>query len=158
MASEREQTEEQAAHWISREDRGLTSEEVTLRDAWLDGATAHRMAYLRLKSGWQRTERLAALRPVSLLDADEPWLVRHRALAAAAAILVVLAAGSGLYLHTRSVPQQTYVARGDARPILHLADGTRIQLNADTQVRTDVREATSHRHAGAWRGLFRCRA
>lgn len=140
LGSQREDIEEQAGRWVAREDRGLSPEDVAARDAWLEQATAHRLAWLRLKSGWARTERLAALRPSSE-EKGQSWLMRHRALAAAAAVLAVLAAGSGIYLHLRVARDQTYVAKGNARPILHLADGTRIQLNADTQVRTDVTTA-----------------
>ena len=135
--------EEEAGRWVAREDRGLSPEEITARDAWLDQDMAHRLAYLRLKSGWERTARLAALRPSPADAARQSWLVRHRALAAAAAILVALAAGAGLYAYLGTPPADTYVAQGKSRPILHLADGTRIQLNADTQVRTDV--TTAHR-------------
>jgi len=141
LASERENIEDEAGRWVAREDRGLSLVEMAARDAWLDGDTAHRLAYLRLKSVWERTERLAALRQSPAEEAS--WLVRHRALAAAAAMLAVLAAGAGIYLHMRNLSAETYVARGAARPILHLADGTRIQLNTDTQVRTDV--TTAHR-------------
>lgn len=141
MVWEHEDIEEQAGRWVAREDRGLSPEEMAARDIWLDEATAHRLAYLRLRSGWARTERLAAFRPSAVEGGGESWLVRHRALAAAAAILMVLAAASGFFLHNRPDPTRTYTARGNARPILHLADGTRIQLNADTQVRTDVTRA-----------------
>lgn len=143
MVSEHKDIEELAGHWVAREDRGLSAEETAARDIWLDKATAHRLAYLRLKSGWERTERLAALRPALGDEMRESWLVRHRALAAVAAILAVLAACTGIYLHMRTASSATYVAKGNARPILHLADGTRIQLNTDTQVRTDV--TTAHR-------------
>jgi transmembrane sensor len=141
LVSQREDIEEQAARWVAREDRGLSPEEAAARDAWLAQETAHKMAYLRLQSGWQRTERLGAFRPATSEVAGESWLLRHRALVAAAAVLTLLTVGGGLYLRPHQAPQQTYVARGNARPILHLADGTRIQLNADTQVRTDVTKA-----------------
>jgi transmembrane sensor len=141
LVLEREDIEELAGRWVAREDRGLSSEETAGRDAWLEQATAHRIAYLRLKAGWQRTERLAAFKSGGVDGTGESWLLHHRAIAAAAAILVLLASGAGFYFYDRLVPGRTYVARGNARPILHLADGTRIQLNADTQVRTDVTKA-----------------
>jgi transmembrane sensor len=138
LGLDRESIEVQAGRWVAREDRGLSTEETAARERWLNQTTAHRLAYLRLKSGWKRTERLAALKSNVAEGISEPWLLRHRAIAAAAAILVLLACGAGFYFYDRPVPGRTYIARGNARPVLHLADGTRIQLNADTQVRTDV--------------------
>jgi transmembrane sensor len=68
------------------------------------------------------------------------WLREQRtlAVAAAAVVLVVLTVGIGVFLHFRSVAPTIYAAQLGERPILRLSDGTRIQLNSDTQVQTNV--------------------
>ncbi len=139
MGLERDQIEELAARWVSREDRGLAPDESAALAAWLDRATANRLAYLRLKAGWEKTERLAALQGGEAIGAGEPWWLRRRALVAAAAVLTLMVVGA--WLHTRPVPPSVYTSHLGERPVLHLSDGTSIQLNAGTQVQTSVTRA-----------------
>jgi transmembrane sensor len=136
-----EQVEELAARWVLREDRGLAADESAALVSWLDESTANRVAYLRLKSGWERTKRLAALQGSRYFSADAiKWSQKRLrlAVAAGATILVMLTVGLGIFLHFRSVALTIYTAQLGERPVLRLSDGTRIQLNSNTQVQTNV--------------------
>ena len=56
------QIEEIAANWLSRRDGECWSvaDQVEL-NVWLEAATAHRVAYIRLDAAWRRARRLKAL-------------------------------------------------------------------------------------------------
>jgi transmembrane sensor len=138
METEREQIEEMAAQWVAREDRGLSSVENARLLVWLDADAAHRLAYLRLKSGWQRTERLAAFKVSRQFPENKAGQRKKASIMAVAAAAVVAVAGTGFWLHFRSPPPVTYATQRGERPVLRLSDGTRIQLNVDTQVQTNV--------------------
>ena len=57
-----ERVEAQAADWLARLDGdGWTDADAAALAAWLEAATAHRVAFLRLQSAWQETGRLQAL-------------------------------------------------------------------------------------------------
>lgn len=61
MVSSR-QIEKTAAAWLAQRDGGRWSERDQARlDAWLSASTAHRVAFLRLESAWQQSDRLKAL-------------------------------------------------------------------------------------------------
>lgn len=137
MISANEDIECLAAAWVAREDRGLVADEASRLADWLDRATANRLAYLRLKAGWQSTGRLGVLRihDHGKLAAPVPW----RVLTSVAAIVTILAAGASVYSNFNMPTPESYVtARKGERPILRLADGTRIQLNSDTKVKTSL--------------------
>lgn len=136
MAAEREQIEQAAAEWVARQDRGLAPDEAPLLAAWLEASTANRTAYLRQKAGWARTERLAALQSSEVAEVGF-WRRRRLAVALATAAVLLLSAG-GAVLYPRLFATHTYTARTGDRPVLRLADGTRIQLNTNTQVQTRV--------------------
>jgi len=106
--------------------------------AWLEAGTSHRLAYLRLKSGWQRTERLAAFKASRQFPEDGTDRRWRTWIMAAAAVAVVAVAGAGLWLHSRAPAPIIYATQRGERPVLRLSDGTRIQLNTDTQVQTNV--------------------
>ena len=56
------QIERTAAAWLARRDAGTWSpHEQAALDAWLEAATAHRVAFLRLEATWRRADRLRAL-------------------------------------------------------------------------------------------------
>ncbi|HET8897924.1 MAG TPA: DUF4880 domain-containing protein, partial [Rhodanobacteraceae bacterium] len=54
------QIEAEAARWLVRSDKPDFSDHAALA-AWLASDTAHRVAWLRLKSAWQAASRLHAL-------------------------------------------------------------------------------------------------
>lgn len=54
--------EAQAAAWIARSDAGGSDQDPQLA-AWLIADPRHRAAYMRLAHAWERTQRLARLRP-----------------------------------------------------------------------------------------------
>jgi len=56
--------EDCAADWIGRQQFETWSDaEQEKLDSWLAQSDNHKAAYWRLKAGWDRTDRLAALRP-----------------------------------------------------------------------------------------------
>lgn len=55
-------TEKAAAAWLARMDREAWSPAAQAAlDAWIDEATAHRVAFLRMRAAWEESGRLAAL-------------------------------------------------------------------------------------------------
>ncbi len=130
--------EARASEWLARSvAEGLTPEEQGELDDWLNESAAHRVAYLRLKSAWSQTERLAALRHAKPEDAKpgarkpaRAWFVRA---AAVAAIAAVMAGGGVSYL--RQPRDRTYATPVGGHETVAFADGTKIELNTDTLIR-----------------------
>ncbi|HEU0094870.1 MAG TPA: FecR domain-containing protein [Rhizomicrobium sp.] len=133
-----DQTEMLAAAWLAREDRGLAPQEQLALDAWL-GVSLNRVAYLRLKSVWVRADRLTVLK--SPLPQARPRTTRRPATLAgiAAALMVMLATGG--YLTWRLQAGKAFATGIGATQHVQLADGTRMELNTNTRVHTDVTAA-----------------
>ena len=127
----------QAAQWIERRDFGdWNDEDRAAFDTWLAQSPAHRVAFIRLETGWKRSELLSALqsfRPARATPAPRRWWVIGGA-AAAAAIAVAAFGLSGAF--DLKEPQfQTYATTIGGRETLALADGSEIELNTDTVLR-----------------------
>ena len=139
---ESEKIEQTAAQWVAREDRGFAPGEDAALSVWLEASTANRLAYLRLRTSWENSARLAALQNsprFSVSTLGRPVWGRW----ALAAALTVAALGSGAYYYVaRQSEQIAYATRIGERPTLRLSDGTRIQLNTDTAVRASITQAT----------------
>lgn len=142
--SETERIEAQAAEWLARRDAGGWSPARQLElDAWLAESTAHRIAYLRLRSAWERADRLSALHnPAPLPQAETPHarLPRFSLLRIAASILLVVATGSVWLGWQGSVEGERYSTGIGSRESLSLPDGSRLTLNTDSRVRAVVNE------------------
>lgn len=109
-------------------------------DAWLSEDTAHLVAYLRLESTWMRIERLNALkRAVPMRDA-EPKDGRRRfpIIRIAAAALVLIAAGALVTQLGSSSHEKVYTTPVGARETLSFSDGSHIELNTNSILRTDI--------------------
>jgi transmembrane sensor len=141
----------EAADWFARlQDEGATGDDWRRFEDWLAASPAHGKAYEALEALWVEldasrdaiAERLDALAPSggrspSPRRAPRPVraITRRRLWAGAGAIAAtVLAAVVGLNLTSSPTPMVSYrTANGETREVT-LADGTRVQLNAGSQI------------------------
>lgn len=172
--------EERAAEWCVRRERPDWGERDRAElEAWLDESTAHRVAWLRMRYGWQQVERLAAepsqpadlrpgansansgdsllnfnygtsgIRKIRKLSKLSPefrpefrlWPIRRlRAKSAMAAAAVLLTVAAGFFIATQGYKWAPgfYETEIGARQIVALADGSRVELNTDTELRATV--------------------
>lgn len=124
---------------IRRSDRARwNADDEAAFDAWLGQSLAHKVAYWRLESIWKRADRLNALKSV-LPQRSRAAAIRPRrpllfGIAAAIAAVVALGSTAGfLILHARPA---TYATSIGGRELIKLSDGSRIELNTDTVLRT----------------------
>jgi transmembrane sensor len=163
------QTDKAAAAWLARLDREAWSAQAQAElDAWLDAATEHRVAYLRLHAAWEQSGRLAALgagrqgseppprghwrdafgrsRESAPAGSGEPRVVRRRAWAfgaVAAALAAALVLGVAWFRFEQPVETTYRTAMGGLRAI-PLADGSRITLSSDSTVRVSLGRSERH--------------
>lgn len=136
-ALDKRTVEMRAAEFVERRDGADWTDGDEQRFAqWLEEASAHRVAFLRLNASWRRTERLAALRapefraPSALRETK-----RFRFLPVAAACGLALLSGGLLAAYLSAPRYDTYATTIGGHETLKLHDGTRIELNTDTLVR-----------------------
>ena len=129
----------QAADWLYRAQFSEWSpaDQAEL-DRWLSASHHHVAAYWRLKAAWQRTETLSALKP---LDAEKS--PSRLALKIAAVIAVVAAMGAGASQFFLNTNERTYRTPVGGHEIISFSDGSKIELNTNTVLRT--RMTTSER-------------
>src|SRR3569833_930412 len=97
-----------ASDWLAREQNGLAPQEQAALDAWLAQSPRHMVAYLRLKSAWDRAGRLAALQmPMRQAPPRKSAWALLRLPVAAAAMLALVYAGKSYF----QPPAQQKVAR-----------------------------------------------
>lgn len=113
-------------------------------NAWLAESMAHRIAFWRLESIWSRADRLNALRPLAQAKAVPATNPRKRIAsfafaAAAVAGIVVLGLSTNLLWNQPRVA--SYATPIGGRETIRLADGTTIELNTNTVVRTAFSES-----------------
>lgn len=115
---------EQAAGWFLRLRNPACSEaERRAFDAWLATSECHRDEYRQYERLWGRLDALGTPVP------------RRGGTRRAATVLAILAVGLGLAAGWRSLPEEQVVATGiGERRQVALADGTRVDLNADTRL------------------------
>lgn len=132
--------EARAAEWLirRRDAADWREEDAAELNAWLEESPAHLLAYWRLESAWERADRLTALRAQSktgrLISASRKAAPFAMRIAAAAIVLAGLGVGASLFLPKEPQPSVYKTAIG-GRETLTLADGSRIELNTDTEVR-----------------------
>jgi transmembrane sensor len=142
--------EERAAHWLVRrqEPQWNAADQAEL-DAWLHESTLHEVAFLRLEYGWNKVDRLTVLRrpPVPRQEIEEarPAPARRsarRPLAWLAAAAVVILSVALLYAYADLFTRDLYATSIGGHEIVPLPDGSRIELNTDTRVRTSFSAQT----------------
>ena len=137
--------EQQAAEWLMRrEEREWSPDDQNALDSWLERSLAHKAAYWRLVHGWRQADRIASL---GLEAADHPprprWKANWLPFAAAASIAGALVLGN-IELDRRApvaaaMPVHFSTPVGGRRTI-PLLDGSKVELNTATVVRTAVND------------------
>ncbi len=111
-------------------------------DAWLQDSPANLIAYVRLEAAWSRTDRLVVLRdPAS--EADAPArAARTLMLQIAAAIGAVAIIGAGAATLFARPGGRVFSTPVGGHEVVSFADGTRIELNTNTELRADMTSAS----------------
>lgn len=132
-----EAIEAAAADWLARQQFESWSEADTQNlEAWLAQSDNHTAAYWRLKAAFDRTGRLAALRkPMMARPLQAPSRKSGIMFFAAAAAALVIAAGVWTQWPLSS-GWRTFATPVGGHISVKLADGSLIELNTDTAVRT----------------------
>jgi len=130
-----------AADWLLERREGQWSDERQIElDAWLEESLAHRIAYWRLDAAWGRADLLGAMRRPAF---QRPPAPKRKAwpnlLRITAAVLTVGAVSGALqWFEAGKTGEKIYATAVGERERLTLADGSQIELNTDTQVRTEI--------------------
>jgi transmembrane sensor len=147
--------EREASRWLVR----LESPDVSQDDhrrfrAWLAATEENRAAYAAVSGTWDKLDALAGLRATSTpRPARRAFIVWGAGAAVAAATVATIVIVSPLRINT-----QMYETAIGGRETITLADGSTVELNADTRIR--VRYAKDRRQVLLERGeaLFNVRA
>lgn len=133
-----------AAYIVAQEDGPWSDEDQAALDAWLTESDGNRAAYWRLKHSWREADRIGALGRGVQHDDDKPSRSRRWWLPTAIAASLVAMVGAGYVVTTKApdAPQQiatqAFKTEIGGRRIVGLSDGSRIQLNTASLVRTAV--------------------
>ena len=128
-----------AADWLERADRSDWNEtQAAELESWLSQSPAHRVAYWRVKSAWERAQRLHVLQPAGDGQARRnswnlfrPMLLRAAAVLAAVAILSV-----GMVTMAPRSREESFATALGGHKVISFADGSQIELNTNTAIRT----------------------
>jgi transmembrane sensor len=137
--------EAEAAEWLQRQQFWTPNDEDRARfDDWFAQSLSHRVAYWRLKAGFERSGRLTALQRETRFGKSQT-ADRNRSrpllrLAAMGAVAAIVAGIAGLQLAPRQ-EGQVYETQVGGRQTIVLTDGSKIDLNTGTMVRVNGRRA-----------------
>jgi len=154
------QIQERAADWLVRRDSGeWTPGDEEQLACWLAESTANRVAFLRLESVYEETQRLKALgagsdnsvvppvghwqqSPFFAPNAAPPdrarrWEVPWRR-AIAAGLVLAVAVGTGLLVTRFASHAEQYVTRVGAVESVSLQDGSAVTLNTASRIRVEL--------------------
>ena len=131
--------EAQAAAWVRRQyfDDWSAADRHAL-DQWLNESVAHQVAYWRIQAGFEATKRLAALRTPMRTQGTASASRKRRPLtlsmAAALVTVSLVSVGASFMFFPK---QKTYITPIGGQEIIRLADGSQIELNTNTKLRTE---------------------
>lgn len=127
-----------AAQWLERQDRpGWSATDQAELDAWLARSNANLIAYWRVRDTWMRAERLVAMEAAVAKSERMKRLPPRMIITGIAAVLVAaLALGYGAQMIASKPQIRTFATPLGGREIVTFADGSRIELNTDTVLRT----------------------
>jgi len=131
----------EAAAWVVRRDRGLSTREMLALDHWIAADPRHADAFARAEAGWGGLDFIAQDLAQEILASAKPRprlsLFVAVPLAAAAALVLVLWMGRAPReeADTRASPFPVPTLIAGASPTQHtLSDGSRLSLNHETEI------------------------
>jgi transmembrane sensor len=160
LISNSEQIEATAAAWfVKREGGNWSAADQAELDTWLDGATAHRIAFIRIAATWERAGRLTALGagvPPGSIPPRDAWGIApipqadssakmadglpiarvagfNKRLGALAAGLIVATAATAVWYISKSYGT-AYSTQIGALASVPLSDGSHVTLNTDSRI------------------------
>lgn len=130
-----EDIEARAAAFVRRRHFWDWSEEdQAALDSWLEESISHRVAYWRMESGFERTEKLVALGHPSA-EAPKPERRFPLLIGIAAALVLVTAVSFGALRFFAHPQDRIYTTPVGGHEQIAFADGSKIELNTDTVLR-----------------------
>src|ERR1700723_2473207 len=137
--------EETAARWLlRREEAEWSAAQQAELDAWLAAAPEHRVGFYRLEFGWNKVDRLAALRRPGQFTpySHRARVVGRRFLVVSAAAAACLALGIYGLFQIGLVGYTGYQTSIGGQRTVALADGSKVELNTDTRLRVRIKAKT----------------
>jgi transmembrane sensor len=134
--------EARAAEWLMRREQPLWSQaDQAALDRWLDESMSHKAAFWRLEHAWQMADRIGALsaRDIAPRPSRTGLPLKWWQASALAASLLLAIAFIGLHSRPTLSPQpsvDTFDTDIGGHRIVPLVDGSRIELNTATNLRT----------------------
>jgi transmembrane sensor len=109
---------------------------------WLAESTANEVALIRMETTWERTGRLAILRPVSSEKLElTTRRIRPAIFRSILAILVIAILAAGVIITVQGAKKITYNTAIGGHKTLVLVDGSRIELNTGTVLQVAANDA-----------------
>lgn len=150
--SRAEQANIEAANWLlARTDGPLSPEDQIAFNAWLAASDGNKAAYWRLEYGWDEADRIGALGPCPAEQEQVPdimagfrWWIPTALAASFALVLGVWLFAGGLASLPSKKPQPALISAGSyatsvgGKRLIGLTDGTHIQLNTQSKLRTEI--------------------
>jgi transmembrane sensor len=144
--------EAQAAEWLMRREQPQWSQaDQAALDGWLDESMSHKAAFWRLEHAWQMADRIGALSARDIAPPPRRTGLRlkwwHGGALAASLLLAI--AFIGLHSRPTLTPPpsvDTFDTGVGGHRIVPLVDGSRIELNTSTILRTMI----SNRRRDVW--------
>jgi transmembrane sensor len=149
------EAQDRAAQWIvARDEPDWSDRDQAALDAWLDESDLNRIAWLRLDEGWRQADRIRALGAHDTAPADpipaeiaamsyrgheRRWWIPTAIAASLAAVV-----GLGWFMSPAGGPRPValatigYDTSVGGRRLVGLTDGSRMELNTASSVRTAV--------------------
>lgn len=139
---------DRAARWVlAQEEESWSEADQAEFEDWLAESDGNRTAYLRLRHSWREADRISALsrsHPESVERREYRPSSRWYVPAALAASIVLAFGGTYLYRPemlqpaTQQIVGDSYATRVGSRKIIALSDGSKVELNTASKVRTAV--------------------
>jgi transmembrane sensor len=142
----REEVREQASAWLSRLDRGASSEDLAQLARWMEEDSVHGRMLLNMAMMWDQSAILSELAEIFPLETKQVASrgKRHNGLALLFGLLACIAVLMGGFLGWRKmdawtapayVLQESYETAVGERRQLNLVDGSVVTLNTNTKIR-----------------------